>query len=250
LFIYKNQLIFTKKVKLLRLQDVFFYNYAYFYRLKKFKPFGMRLPELNETLKYRMKNSKKMKAIESGYLQLFSILIAMVFFATLSAYADEPNEESAEEKIENTFPFSDEMLLAFFDANREISSLQRETQETIEETLSRYNLTSERFGQIGRAAQIGALSSGTFTQEEIDAFNSAAPQVTSIQREQQSMMQALLMEKELSTQLYQEIMNMFRQDQNLQAYVRELARERAIEAVREERRQQRELEAQQGEPSE
>ncbi len=188
-----------------------------------------------------------MKAVGFGYYSLISLLSAMVFIISFSAVADEPPVEGVEEQEAITFPFSDEELLGFFDANREISSLQRETQETIEETLEKFNLTTERFGQIGRAAQIGALSGGTFTQEEIDAFNTAAPQVTAIQREQQSMMQALLMEKGLTTQKYQEIMTMFRQDQDLQAYVRDLARERAIEAVREERRQQRELEAQQQE---
>lgn len=191
-----------------------------------------------------------MKAIGSALFPLVTMLFAMVFFMSFSAFADEPPvEEEEEKKLENIFPYSDEELLAFFDSNREISTLQRETQEKIEETLSNFNLTSERFGQIGRAAQIGALGAGTFTQEEIDAFNTVAPQVTAIQREQQSMMQALLMEKGLSTQTYQEIMNMFRQDQAMQEYVREIARERAIEAIREERRQQRELEAQQQEES-
>ncbi len=191
-----------------------------------------------------------MKAIGSALFPLVTMLFAMVFFMSFSAFADEPPvEEEEEKKLENIFPYSDEELLAFFDSNREISTLQRETQEKIEETLSNFNLTSERFGQIGRAAQIGALGAGTFTQEEIDAFNTVAPQVTAIQREQQSMMQALLMEKGLSTQQYQEIMNMFRQDQAMQEYVREIARERAIEAIREERRQQRELEAQQQEES-
>ncbi len=194
-----------------------------------------------------MKISKKMKAVGFGYYSLITLFGAMVFLMSFSAVADEPPVEGEEVQEAITFPYSDEELLGFFDANREISNLQRETQETIAETLTKFNLTTERFGQIGRAAQIGALSGGTFTPEEIDAFNTAAPQVTAIQREQQSMMQALLMEKGLSTQRYQEIMTTFRQDQDLQGYVRELARERAIEAVREERRQQRELEAQQQE---
>ena len=196
-----------------------------------------------------MKKPKTMKTIGNAYFPLVTILFAMVFFITFSAFADDPPVEADEEKLENTFPYADEELLAFFDSNREISTLQREMQSKMDKTLSNFNLTLERFGQIGRAAQIGALGAGTFSQEEIDAFNTAAPQVTAIQREQQSMMQSLLMKKGLSTQKYQEIMNMFRQDQNLQEYVREIARERAIEAVREERRQQRELEAIQQEES-
>lgn len=157
---------------------------------------------------------------------------------------DDPPQEEEERP---SFRFDDNTLLNFFDSNREISALQRETQEKIDALLAEHNMTSERFGQIGRAAQIGALTGGTFSNEEIETFNTVAPQVTAIQREQQSSMQALLADKGLTTQLYQEIMNDFRQDRDLQAYVSELARERAIEQVREERRRQRELEEAEGE---
>lgn len=189
-----------------------------------------------------------MKAIGLGYSSLFTLLLTMVFSISMAAHSYNPPDEANNEDEEEdavTFPFEDEKLLAFFDANREISGLQRDSQEKMKETLSNYNLTIERFGQIGRAAQIGALSGGTFTPEEIEAFNTAAPQVTAIQKEQQNKMKALLSEKGLSTQLYQEIMNEFRTNKDLQAYVSDLARERAIEAVKEERRKQRELEAQQ-----
>ena len=200
---------------------------------------------------FRMKNQKKMKSIGLAYSSLFTLLLTMVFSVSMATYTFNPPTEAnteVEEAVVNTFPFEDDKLLAFFDSNREISSLQRESQEKMQETLKKYNLTPERFGQIGRASQIGALSGGTFTQEEIDAFNNAAPQVTVIQKEQQSMMQALLAEKGLSTQLYQEIMNEFRKSKDLQAYVSNLARERAIDIVKEERRVQRELEAQQEDP--
>lgn len=184
-----------------------------------------------------------MKFVAFKNLLRLPLLVACIIAMPLSVLAfDDPPQE--EEKM--TFPYEDEVLLAFFDSNREISALQRETQETIEATLSQHNLSSERFGQIGRAAQIGALTGGTFSNEEIEAFNTAAPLVTEIQRGQQNTMQALLAEKGLTTQLYQEIMNEFRQSQDLQAYVREIARERAIEQVREERRRQRELEAEGG----
>ncbi len=178
---------------------------------------------------------------------LLPLMAAFMFCvsAPVMAQDDPPQEEEKEERP--SFRFDDNTLLNFFDANRQISALQRETQEKIEALLAKHNMTSERFGQIGRAAQIGALAGGTFSNEEIETFNTVAPQVTAMQRDQQSSMQALLAEKGLTTQLYQEIMNDFRQDRDLQAYVSELARERAIEQVREERRRQRELEEAEGE---
>lgn len=181
-------------------------------------------------------------------MMLMPLMAAFLFCVSapvVMAFDDPPQEE--EEKERPSFRFDDNTLLNFFDANREISALQRETQERINALLAAHNMTAERFGQIGRAAQIGALTGGTFSNEEIETFNSVAPQVTDIQRDQQASMQALLNEKGLSTNQYQEIMNNFRQDQELQAYVSELARERAIEQVREERRRQRELEEAEGE---
>jgi hypothetical protein len=173
------------------------------------------------------------------YFALLSVLVSMLVGINMSVYADDPPQEEAPK-----FRFSDEQLLSFFDANQEISTMQKDIQDRINATLEQKGFTPDRFRQIGTAAQIGALESGNFTAEEIASFNAVAPQVTAIQREQQGMMQALLSEKGLSTQVYQEIINEFRQSQDLQAHVRDLARERAIEAVREERRIQREAEAQ------
>lgn len=167
---------------------------------------------------------------------LFAFAIVVGF--SVAAHADDPPEE--EKKVE--FPFEDEALLGFFDANRELSVLQRETQERISEVIVEHGLSQERFTQIGNAARIGALDSGTFPAEEIEAFNTVAPKITEIQRNMQAMMQGVMAEKGLSTQLYQDILNEFRTNQDLQEYVRELARERAIEAAREERRRQREAE--------
>jgi ADP-ribosylglycohydrolase len=168
---------------------------------------------------------------------LFAFAIVVGF--SVAAHADDP--PAKEPKIE--FPFKDEALLGFFDANRELSVLQRETQEDINNVIVEHGLTPERFTQIGNAARIGALDGGAFLPEEIEAFNTVAPKVTEIQRNMQAMMQGVMAEKGLTTQLYQEILTEFRTNQDLQDYVRELARDRAIEAAREERRRQREDEA-------
>lgn len=185
-----------------------------------------------------------MKFVSLKKMLLLPLMAAFLLCVSspVMAQDDPPQEEERP-----SFRFDNNTLLNFFDSNREISVLQRETQEKIDALLAEHNMTSERFGQIGRAAQIGALTGGTFSNDEIETFNTVAPQVTAIQRDQQASMQALLTEKGLSTQLYQEIMNDFRQSRELQAYVSELARERAIEQVREERRRQRELEEAEGE---
>lgn len=180
-----------------------------------------------------------MKLRTTGKIFMLPLMVALMFTTPLFAFA---SDDPPQEEKKNVFPFEDETLLGFFDANREISTLQKETQERIESSLQQYNLSFERFNQIARAAQIGALDGTNFSSEEIEGFNSAGPVVTGIQREQQGMMQALLAEKGLTMQTYQEIITEFRRNQDLQAYIRELARERALELAREERRRQRETE--------
>jgi hypothetical protein len=193
-----------------------------------------------------MKTSKMTAQTIAKYLLSVFFAFAIVVGFSVAALADDPPAE--EPKIE--FPFEDEALLGFFDANRELSALQRETQEQINETIVAHGLSPERFTQIANAARIGALDGGAFPAEEIDAFNEVAPKVTEIQRNMQGMMQGVMAEKGLTTQLYQEILSEFRSNQDLQAYVQELARDRAIEAVREERRKQREEEANEEEKEE
>ena len=179
------------------------------------------------------------------FFHLFLVFALMTGFVAV-AHASQPptgGEEGEEEKPAIEFPWEDAALLGFFDSNRELSILQRSSQEKIAELVNEHGLTTERFTQIGNAAKIGALDGGAFSNEEIDAFNTVAPLVTNLQRQTQAQMQELLAGNGLSTALYQEIMNEFRGNQELQEYVTGLARERAIEAAREERRRQREAEA-------
>ena len=177
------------------------------------------------------------------WLKPMIVLAGMLLWVSAiptGATAQEPPVEEQEKKV---FPFEDEVLLAFFDVNQEVSALQRETQEKINETVAAHGLTMERFNQIARASQIGALGVGAFSNEEIEQFNQVAPKITAIQREMQSMTQGLIAEKGISPQQYQDIINALRTDADLQAHLRDLARERAMEAAREERRRQREAEA-------
>ncbi len=179
---------------------------------------------------------------------LMALLIAlgMILGMPTNHYAQEievviEGEEEEEEEdpwADVEFDFEDETLLVFFDANQEVSALQRSTQERISETTEEHGLTRERFDQIARAAQIGALQGGNFSSEEIDAFNQAAPHVTQIQREMQEMVQVIIADHEMEMDKYRDILNEFRQDQELQEYVSYLARERAREKILEERRRE------------
>lgn len=187
-----------------------------------------------------MKTPKTTSQAFASYLLSALFAFAIVCGHSLAAFADDP---PAAEEPEIVFPYEDEILLGFFDANRELSTLQRETQENIQAVIEEHGLTPERFSQIGNAARIGALDGGTFSPEEIDAFNTVAPKVTAIQREMQGLLQALISEQGLTTNQYQEILTEFRSNKDLQEYVLGLARERAMDAAREERRLQREAEA-------
>jgi hypothetical protein len=171
-------------------------------------------------------------------------LLAATFFAIVLAAFPAVSFSQETEEPKKEFRFADEDLLNFFDANQELSVLQRETNERIAAAVEDNGLTMERFNQIARASEIGALQDGIFPEEEISAFNTVAPQITAIQRDMQAMLQATLMEKGLTTDYYQEIMVEFRSDQELQGHVRELLRERARQAAREARQRERELEEQ------
>lgn len=175
-------------------------------------------------------NSSSFSAV---YLS-FIFAVMMIFSAPAQLLAQ------AEEAPVKEFRFADADLLKFFDANQELSVLQRETQERISAAVESHGLTMERFNQIVRAAQIGALDGGLYSPEELEAYNTAAPEVTNIQRDMQAMLQATLMEVGLTSDLYQDILSEFRRDSDLQGHVRELLRERARQAAREAR--QRELE--------
>lgn len=175
------------------------------------------------------------------FVALF-LAMGLVLSMPMIAKGQETEEKQEEEDpwADKEFPFEDEVLLTFFDTNQEVSALQRSTQERINELVEQYGLTRQRFDQIGRAAQMGALQDGAFSNEEIEAFNQVAPQVTQIQRENQSMMQVIIQDNDLSMNQYREILNAFRQDQELQQYVSHLARERARQKILEERRREAE----------
>jgi hypothetical protein len=195
-------------------------------------------------LNFRIMSSSKQKMT----ISIASIFLAfvMVFALPFNAFSsfDEPEEE------EVTFRFSEEQLLNFFDANQEISAMQREMQQKMSETVAQHDMTLERFNQIARANQIGALTAGTFTDDEINAFNQLGPQISQIQREQQSMVGLILEDKGFTTASYQEILTDYRRDEQLQAHVRELLRERRRQEILEERRREAEEKAQQDSESE
>ncbi len=169
----------------------------------------------------------------------FLIAVGLILSLPMNVTAQEPEKEEEEDPwADKDFPYEDEVLLIFFDTNQEVSALQRSTQQRIAETVEQYGLTKDRFDQIGRAAQMGALQEGAFTSEEIEAFNQVAPQVTQLQREMQGMVQVIVEDHDMSMNEYRDILNSFRQDEELREYVSHLARERAREKILEERRRE------------
>ncbi|HSV87398.1 MAG TPA: hypothetical protein VLH61_02025 [Bacteroidales bacterium] len=169
-----------------------------------------------------------------------AIAALSVFLSALSltALGQDPVEPP------QVFPFSNELLLKFFDSNQRISVLNRETQEKLQSTVAEHGMTFERFNQIARATQIGELQAGMFTDAEIATFNILAPIITSIQRDLQLTTQAVLLEIGISSEDYQAVLGEFRVNQALQEHMRELLRERARQAARE----AREREQQQANP--
>ncbi len=180
----------------------------------------------------------------SNFLFAFFMATVLVIALPSNSHGQEAGEEAEEEETDpwadKDFPFEDEVLLTFFDANQEVSAVNRQSNEQIQETVESFDLTHERFQQIFRASQMGALQDGAFSSEEIEAFNAAAPMVTSIQRETQETVRMLVEEYDMSMQEYRSILMEFRRDRELQQYVSHLARERAREKILEERRREAE----------
>ncbi len=176
-------------------------------------------------------------------LQSWLIILAAIFLFGNNLQVNASPMYTAD-KEQSEFKFEAEDLIKFVEANQEISALRRDVNNEIEELVEEEGLTMERFNQIARASQIGALESGTFSNEEIVAFNNVAPMVTELRRGRSGMTQAILAERGLSSELYQEILQEYRQDRELQEHVRELLRERARQEAFEKRK--RELMEEQG----
>ena len=166
------------------------------------------------------------------------LVLTVLFAAPVNTFGQETEEPKKE------FRFADQDLLNFYDANRELSELQKETNEKIVAAVEANGLTMDRFNQIASAARIGALDGGMYSEAEIESFNTAGPQITEIQKEMQDKVEAALLEKGLTSDYYEEIMNEFRADADLQNHVRELLRERARQAAREARERERQQENQ------
>jgi hypothetical protein len=133
--------------------------------------------------------SKKLSTVFTAFL--FAFIFVLV--APVNVFAD--NDKPEEEEEETTFRFEDESLLNFFDANRQLSELNGQTQGKMAEVASEHGLTLERFNQIARANQIGALQGGSFTDDEVEAFIALGPKISQIQREQQQAVQDQLQER-------------------------------------------------------
>ena len=183
----------------------------------------------------------------SKYFMVFFISMMLALPFSLMAQEEEQEQQEQEEEEEEEdpwadveFPFEDEKLLAFFDANQEVSQLNRETREEMAELTQEHGLSYERFQQIAQAAQIGQMDA--FSSEEVEAFNEVAPKITEMQRNMQGTMQLIIQEHELAMEEYRNVLNEFRQDEQLREYITYLARERAREKILEERRRQAEKE--------
>lgn len=181
--------------------------------------------------------SKKLNSVFTAFL--FAFIFVLV--APVNVFAD--NDKPEEEEEETTFRFENEVLLNFFDANRSLSELNRETKAKMTEAAEEHGLTLERFNQIAQANQIGALQGGSFTDEEVEAFINLGPVISQIQKDQQQEIPVSLQEYGFTSDSYQDVLTEYRKDEALQNHVRELLRERRKQEILEERRREAEEKA-------
>lgn len=173
----------------------------------------------------------------------FFFAFALIFNVSAQGVQSPDQPQENQSTPENESQFEDEALINFFDVNQELSGVNKETQDKMAEAASKYDLTLERFNQIANANRIGALQGGNFTEAEVEAFNNLGPQISQIQREHQQKVQSTLEGKGFNSASYQEILSEYRTDQDLQAYVRDLLRERRKQEILEERRKAAEEES-------
>ncbi len=177
---------------------------------------------------------------------LFAMLIAFTAFTGKPTQAQEPEAENESDTVEVSFPFADEKLLSFFDANNAMSEARKEFQQQMTATVAEEGLTLQRFQQIANANKIGALQGGAFSEEEIQAFNVLGPQISAIQKAMRERNSQIIVEKGFESPMkYQEILNEYRKDEALRSYVNDLLRERRKQEILEERRKEAEEKAKQ-----
>lgn len=156
------------------------------------------------------------------------VILAVLVFAAVSVRAQEVTETPVYQPN-----FSDEELFGFFDSNQKISAIQRDGNDEINQMLGAKGLTFQRFQEISKAQETGILTS--FSETEIAAFNAIGATVSQKQIQIQEQVQAAMAEHNLSPEKYQQILDEYRSDAELQQYMKNILRERAKARARAEK---------------
>ncbi len=156
------------------------------------------------------------------------VILAVLVFTTISVSAQEVTETPVYQP-----KFTDEELFSFFDTNKKISVIQRNGNEEINQMLAAKGLTFQRFQEISKAQETGLLTS--FSEAEIEAFNAIGPTVSQKQNQIQEQVQATMTEFNISNEKYQEVLNEYRADAELQQYTKNILTERAKARARAEK---------------
>lgn len=153
--------------------------------------------------------------------KVFSLLMIMsALFISSSVNAQQlPPQQEAPQSPE----YSDNELIDFINAAQAVTPLQQESQMKMIQEVEDNDLTVEKFNTILDAQSTGAEVEAT--EEELTAFASAIEGIQEIQLEYEGVITEAITEEGISPQKYQEIMNYYQQDPELQMRINVLMEE-------------------------
>ncbi len=158
-----------------------------------------------------LKNSRNFKNT------LLSLITAFVMLFSMS-YCDSPDEREGENG------FTDEELQLFVEAVEQIMPLQQMSQmQVMEEIDDQEDITPEKFQEINQSIQMGAEPEAT--EEEMDAFEVAMENIEEIQKEFEETLMEAVEETGLSYQRYEEILDAYEEDPELQERIHSILEE-------------------------
>jgi hypothetical protein len=152
----------------------------------------------------------------NSFIMAFSLLVIM---STL-LMASRLSAQLSNQTVQRSSAYSDEILIAFIRAVREVMPLQQQSQMEMIRAIENRELSLERFNKIleanSRGQRIGATS------EEMDAFTEIIEAIENIQLEYEDMILEALERKNITALEYQGILADYQQDYELEERINSL----------------------------
>jgi hypothetical protein len=152
----------------------------------------------------------------NSFIMAFSLLVIM---STL-LMASRLSAQLSNQTVQRSSAYSDEILIAFIRAVREVMPLQQQSQMEMIRAIENRELSLERFNKILEANSRGQRIDAT--SEEMDAFTEIIEAIENIQLEYEDMILEALERKNITALEYQGILADYQQDYELEERINSL----------------------------